>query len=280
MPVNETGTYWDPVSICNAALGMLGDVGKARRMRNMTRGANTLPIHEVAIDFYFAAKEQMHAMMDWKRTRKVKELTLKVDDDGENEAPVLSGKWTYKYVRPPDCLIFRKVLDTDGTEWEYDLVVEESVKSTNTREAGYGEYYNDEYIYCNVADAIGWYTILIGEERYVPGMGQLHAMILAQLESVEPVNGGGRPAQSATAVAEGVTFFIPLAGVIDFAKERERLAKDLAKAEGDIEKCAAKLKNMSAAANAPAEKVAEAKEQHDAALARRDRLKETIAVLS
>ena len=42
----------------------------------------------------------------------------------------------------------------------------------------------------------------------------------------------------------------------------------------------AKLKNLSAAASAPAEKVAEAKEQRDAALARRDRLKETIAVLS
>jgi len=106
-----------------------------------------------------------------------------------------------------------------------------------------------------------------------------YLMLLAQLESLEPMN-GGRPAQSATAVADGATFHIALAGVIDFAKERERLAKDLAKAEGDIEKCAAKLKNMSAAANAPAEKVAEAKEQHDAALARRDRLKETIAVLA
>jgi valyl-tRNA synthetase len=81
-------------------------------------------------------------------------------------------------------------------------------------------------------------------------------------------------------VADGVTFYIPLAGVVDFAKERERLAKDLAKAESDIEKCAAKLKNLSAAASAPADKVAEAKEQHDAAVARRDRLKETIAVLS
>lgn len=104
-----------------------------------------------------------------------------------------------------------------------------------------------------------------------------YAMSLAQLESVEL---GSRPPQSATAVADGVTFFIPLAGVIDFAKERERLAKDLAKAEGDIEKCEAKLKNLSAAASAPAEKVAEAGEQRDAALARRDRLKETIAVLS
>ncbi|MBI5246066.1 MAG: valine--tRNA ligase [Elusimicrobia bacterium] len=111
------------------------------------------------------------------------------------------------------------------------------------------------------------------------GKHRAYALLLAQLESLEPMN-GGRPAQSATAVADGVTFHIPLAGVIDFAKERERLAKDLAKAEGDIEKCAAKLKNLSAAASAPAEKVAEAKEQHDAAAARRDRLKETIAVLS
>ena len=113
----------------------------------------------------------------------------------------------------------------------------------------------------------------------VIGRHRAYAMSLAQLESIEPVD-GGRPPQSATAVAEGVTFFIPLAGVIDFAKERERLAKDLAKAEGDIEKCEAKLRNLSAAASAPAEKVAEAKEQRDSALARRDRLKETIAVLS
>ncbi len=106
-----------------------------------------------------------------------------------------------------------------------------------------------------------------------------YVLLLAQLESLEPMS-GGRPAQSATAVADGAIFHIPLAGVIDFAKERERLAKDLAKAEGDIEKCAAKLKNLSAAASAPAEKVAEAKEQRDAAVAKRDRLKETIAVLS
>ncbi len=111
------------------------------------------------------------------------------------------------------------------------------------------------------------------------GKHKAYALLLAQLESLEPMN-GGRPAQSATAVADGAVFHIPLAGIIDFAKERERLAKDLAKAESDIEKCEAKLKNLSAAATAPAEKVAEAREQRDGALARRDRLKETIAVLS
>ncbi len=111
------------------------------------------------------------------------------------------------------------------------------------------------------------------------GKHAAYAKLLANLESLEPMN-GGKPAQSATAVADGATFHIPLAGVVDFAKERERLAKDLAKAESDIEKCAAKLKNLSSAANVPAEKVAEAKEQHDGAVARRDRLKETLAVLS
>ncbi len=112
--------------------------------------------------------------------------------------------------------------------------------------------------------------LLDGHSAYVRQLARLGGLKAAS----------GRPPQSATAVADGATFYIPLAGVIDFGKERERLAKDLAKAESDIEKCAAKLKNLSAAANVPAEKLAEAREQNDAAAARRDRLKETIAVLS
>ena len=118
------------------------------------------------------------------------------------------------------------------------------------------------------------------EGPFVEALTGKHRAYLTALAQLESVEAGPRPPQSATAVAEGATFFIPLAGVIDFAKERERLAKDLAKAEGDIEKCEAKLRNLSAAASAPLEKMAEAKEQRDVALARRERLKETIAVLS
>ena len=113
----------------------------------------------------------------------------------------------------------------------------------------------------------------------VIGKHRAYVSSLAQLESVEAVC-GGRPPRSAAAVADGVTFFIPLSGVVDFAKERERLAKDLVKAEGDIVKCEEKLCNLRAAASAPEQKVAQAKEQRDDALARRDRLQETIAVLS
>ena len=102
---------------------------------------------------------------------------------------------------------------------------------------------------------------------------------MARLESLEPAN-GGRPAQSATAVADGVTFYIPLAGVIDFDKERQRLSKDLAKAESDIAKIEAKVKNSDFMAKAPKAQIDEALAQHAAARERADHLKETIAVLS
>jgi valyl-tRNA synthetase len=105
-----------------------------------------------------------------------------------------------------------------------------------------------------------------------------YLLSLAKLEKLE--SAAQRPAQSATAVAEGVTFYIPLAGVIDFAKERERLAKDLAKAEADIGKCELKLKNLSAAPNVPADKLDEAKAQLATAAEKREQLKQTIAVLS
>jgi valyl-tRNA synthetase len=97
---------------------------------------------------------------------------------------------------------------------------------------------------------------------------------LAGLSGVEPFS--ARPAQSATAVADGVTFYVPLAGVIDLAKERERLTKERAKAEADIEKCEAKVKNLSAAANVPPEKIADAKSQLEAVSSRREQLAETL----
>jgi valyl-tRNA synthetase len=111
------------------------------------------------------------------------------------------------------------------------------------------------------------------------GKHRAYATELARLESLEP-SSGARPPQSATAVAEGAVFHVPLAGIIDFAKERERLTKDLAKAESDIEKCGAKLKNLAAAPNVPAEKLAEAKAQSEAASSRREQLKDTLAILS
>ena len=113
----------------------------------------------------------------------------------------------------------------------------------------------------------------------VLGKHRAYVSSLARLESIEPAT-GGLPPQNATAVADGVTFYVPLAGVVDFAKERERLAKDLAKAVSDIEKCEAKLRNLATAPNVPAEKLDEARAQRDGAAARREQLTNTLAALA
>jgi valyl-tRNA synthetase len=65
----------------------------------------------------------------------------------------------------------------------------------------------------------------------------------------------------AAAAAGDVPLFLPLAGVIDLAAERARLAKERAKAEGEREKLAKKLANPGFRAKAEAEVVEETEER-------------------
>ncbi|MEK7390476.1 MAG: valine--tRNA ligase [Elusimicrobiota bacterium] len=109
-----------------------------------------------------------------------------------------------------------------------------------------------------------------------------HGAYLAALAKLAELKAslGARPPHSATAVSEGVTFFIPLEGVIDFDKERQRLVKDLSKAESDVAKIEMKVKNADFIAKAPQTQIDEAHAQHAVARERVARLKETVALLS
>ena len=102
----------------------------------------------------------------------------------------------------------------------------------------------------------------------------------ARLEAIEFAADGGKPAQSGTAVAGGLNFYVPLAGIIDFDKERKRLEKEIEKAAAEVAKIAAKAENPNFVARAPKEEVELAKSQHQAAAARCERLKETLASLA
>jgi hypothetical protein len=156
----------DQAGIVNAAAGELGDLGKTKRMTAFTRaGCGSSNVLNAAYDFYSMAKEQMLGAFDWSRARKVKALTA-VDAD-----PVMT-QWAYKFARPSDCLILRKVLDDSGMEYEFDEVNEERIADETT--------YNDEYIYTNVEATIIRYTFDVAEERYNVGMAQLHALYLAE----------------------------------------------------------------------------------------------------
>ena len=61
--------------------------------------------------------------------------------------------------------------------------------------------------------------------------------------------------------SHGAEVLLPLAGVIDFAAERTRLTKEIAKTQGDITKTEAKLANEDFVRRAPEEIVEENRER-------------------
>ncbi len=84
---------------------------------------------------------------------------------------------------------------------------------------------------------------------------------LARLRALDVSDSPERPRASATAVMPGATVFVPLEGIIDFARERERLGKELARTEAELASVAKKLQNQDFLAKAPPAVVAKVKEQ-------------------
>ncbi len=85
-------------------------------------------------------------------------------------------------------------------------------------------------------------------------------MRLGRLAAVEPA-AGELPKGSVQAVVDGTTVALPLGEVIDIAKERDRLAKELVKLDGEIGKIEKKLGNENFVSRAPAEVVEEQRER-------------------
>ena len=98
---------------------------------------------------------------------------------------------------------------------------------------------------------------------------------LARVEGFERV--AAAPKGAVTLTLPGGAVCLPLAGVVDGAAERARLAKALAKAEKDAEALARKLANPGFTAKAPEEVVAETRERLDALEAEAARLRAAAA---
>jgi valyl-tRNA synthetase len=77
-------------------------------------------------------------------------------------------------------------------------------------------------------------------------------------------------------VVRGEVVELPLAGVIDLAAERARLAKEMAKCDADIARVDAKLGNANFVARAPEDVVEEEKEKRDEAQARKSKIAEAL----
>jgi valyl-tRNA synthetase len=97
---------------------------------------------------------------------------------------------------------------------------------------------------------------------------------LARVAKLERLASAGRPRGAALAVAGGVEIYVPLAGLVDVAAERERLSREVEKVARELDGVRGKLANESFVARAPEEIVtqqrdrAEALEERRALLAR------------
>ncbi|MGE4063507.1 MAG: valine--tRNA ligase [Rhodospirillaceae bacterium] len=88
------------------------------------------------------------------------------------------------------------------------------------------------------------------------------------------------PPSSAQVVVGEATVLLPLEGVIDFAKERERLKKEIAKLEANIAGIQRKLANEAFVAKAPPEVVEENRERIAADEAARAKFKDALSRIS
>ena len=103
-------------------------------------------------------------------------------------------------------------------------------------------------------------------------------MTLARLASAHATD--ALPAGCAQFVLGEATVALPLGDVIDFAKERTRLEKELKKAQDEIARFDAKLGNEQFVSRAPEDVLTEQREKRAEAAALADRLKEAVARLS
>jgi valyl-tRNA synthetase len=103
-------------------------------------------------------------------------------------------------------------------------------------------------------------------------------MTLARLASAHAAD--ALPQGSAQFVLGEATVALPLGDVIDFAKERARLEKELKKAHDEIARFDAKLSNEQFVSRAPEDVLTEQREKRAEAQALAARLKEAVARLA
>lgn len=89
----------------------------------------------------------------------------------------------------------------------------------------------------------------------------LYQPIISQMARIDKVDliATAPPKGSVQAIVDEATIALPIADIIDLDKERERLRKQIAKLEQNIDKLSAKLKDDKFVSNAPEEIIAEQK---------------------
>ncbi len=102
---------------------------------------------------------------------------------------------------------------------------------------------------------------------------------LARLESLSEAE-GAKPARSATALAAGLTFYVPLEGLIDFDKERARLEKEAREIDAQLARCKNQLSNEAFVSRAPQAEVETIRRRQADFEQKQSRLREILSSLN
>ncbi|MBI4348195.1 MAG: valine--tRNA ligase [Elusimicrobia bacterium] len=111
--------------------------------------------------------------------------------------------------------------------------------------------------------------LLLAHKAYVTAMAKL-----------DELAAGPKPAHSATALAGGLSLYVPLEGIIDFAKERARLEKEQREIAAQLDRCKNQLANQAFVSRAPKSEVDTIRQRQVDFEAKHHRIKEILENLS
>ncbi|CAB1063633.1 Valyl-tRNA synthetase (EC [Olavius sp. associated proteobacterium Delta 1] len=111
-----------------------------------------------------------------------------------------------------------------------------------------------------------------GQTREVIESHQDLVINLARLSALTVENMGQRPKSSATAVVNDASVFVDLEGIIDFAKETQRLEKEINKLSIELTKVGKKLENDGFLNKAPADVIEKVREKQSVLLEKQQKL--------
>src|ERR1041384_330428 len=102
---------------------------------------------------------------------------------------------------------------------------------------------------------------------------------LARVQQIEISDALPALDSAARDIASGIDLAVPLGGLIDFEKERERVTKEMARKENEARGLSSRLDNISFIERAPAEVVQEARARHEELIGEIKKLRETLSSL-
>lgn len=124
--------------------------------------------------------------------------------------------------------------------------------------------------------------MLVSEDlREVVGHNDSYIKLLGGIDNLElrPLN-GEKPENAMAAVVTGIEVYLPLAGLIDVEKETQRLSKELAAMEKDLQRAGGKLNNAGFLAKAPEDVIAKERAKYEELSGKIEAVKKRMAYLA